>query len=217
MAFGGAGGLHVCELAEQLRMRQAIVPNRAGVLSALGMLVAEPGRQLTQTLGLSLSDTDGTQIENAIQKLTEKGKKALLKEGHQLENMIINASLDLCYHGQAHALEVSWVDKSTSEAAFHQQHQDRYGYQLSTPVELVNVRVGVRVRQELLFDDGTDYASLNTSVNSDKDFIMRTEIQAGQSINGAVTICDPDSTIWVAPGWTAEMDKQGHIVLTRNH
>ncbi|MCZ6804577.1 MAG: hydantoinase/oxoprolinase family protein [Proteobacteria bacterium] len=217
MAFGGAGGLHVCELAEQLGMRQAIVPNRAGVLSALGMLVAEPGRQLTQTLGLSLSDTDGTQIENAIQKLVEKGKKALLKEGHQLENLIINVSLDLCYHGQAHALEVSWAGKSSSEVAFHRQHLNRYGYQLSTPVELVNVRVGVKVRQGLLFEDGTDYALLNTSVDSDKDFIMRAEIQPGQSINGAVTICDPDSTIWVAPGWIAEMDKQGHIVLTKNH
>ena len=217
MAFGGAGGLHVCELAEQLGMTHAIVPNRAGVLSALGMLVAEPGRQLTQTLGCSLSNVNEAQIENAIQRLAENGKEALLKEGHQLENMIINASLDLCYYGQAHSLEISWVDKSTSEAAFHQQHQNRYGHQLNSPVELVNVRVGIKVRQDLLLDDGTDYAMVNTSVNGGEDFIMRTEIQPGQSINGAVTICDPDSTIWVAPEWTAEMDKQGHIVLTRNH
>lgn len=217
MAFGGAGGLHVCELAEQLGMTQAIVPNRAGVLSALGMLVAEPGRQLTQTLGCLLRDADEAQIESAIQRLAEKGKEALLKEGHQLENMVINTSLDLCYHGQAHSLEVSWADKSTSETAFHQQHQNRYGHKLQTPVELVNVRVGIKVRQDLLLDDGIDYAMTNTSVNRENDHLMRTEIRPGQVINGAVTICDPDSTIWVAPGWTAEMDKQGHILLRQNH
>ncbi len=217
MAFGGAGGLHVCELAEQLGMTQAIVPDRAGVLSALGMLVAEPGRQLAQTLGCLLCGVDEAQIDNIIQKLAERGKEALLKEGHQLENMVINASLDLCYHGQAHTLEVSWVDKSTSEAAFHQQHLNRYGHQLNTPVELVNVRVGIKVRLELVLDDGTDYAFTNNSMSNGDKYLMRTTIQSGQVINGAVTICDPDSTIWVAPGWTAEMDKQGHILLKRTH
>jgi N-methylhydantoinase A len=217
MAFGGAGGLHVCELAEQLGMTQAIVPNGAGVLSALGMLVAEPGRQFTQTLACLLSDVDEVQIENTIQRLAEKGKEALLTEGHELENMVINTSLDMCYHGQAHSLEVLWKDKSMSEAAFHQQHQKRYGHQLNTPVELVNVRVGIKVRQDLLLNDGTDYALINPSVNSGNDHLMRTELSLGQMINGAVTICDPDATIWVAPGWIAEMNKQGHILLTRNH
>src|SRR5690606_11998497 len=55
MAFGGAAGLHLCSLAEALGMRKAIVPAQAGVLSALGMLVAVPGRQLSKTVAQRLS------------------------------------------------------------------------------------------------------------------------------------------------------------------
>ena len=59
MSFGGAGGLHVCALAEALGMRHAMVPVQAGVLSALGMLVTPPGRLLTRTwLGLLEKRTD---------------------------------------------------------------------------------------------------------------------------------------------------------------
>lgn len=216
MAFGGAGGLHVCELAEQLGLRQAIVPHRAGVLSAFGMLVAEPGRQFTQTLACLLSEVDEAQIENIIQALAERGIEALLNEGQQRQHMTINASLDLCYHGQAHALEVSWTDKDTSEAAFHRQHQHRYGHQLDASVELVNVRVGIRARQDSLPGNGTDYALVNSSDTGEHDSLMRSQMITGQAIAGAVTICDPDATIWVAPGWIVEKDRLGHLLLMRH-
>jgi len=56
VSFGGAGGLHVCALAEALQMKQAIVPVQAGVLSALGMLVAVPSREMSRTCTLLLDD-----------------------------------------------------------------------------------------------------------------------------------------------------------------
>jgi N-methylhydantoinase A len=72
-SFGGAGGLHVCALAEALGMSRALVPVHAGVLSALGMVVTPAGRTLTRTrLGL-LDGADDLEIEAALSELAESG------------------------------------------------------------------------------------------------------------------------------------------------
>lgn len=215
MAFGGAGGLHVCELAEHLGMRKAIVPDQAGVLSAFGMLVAEPGRQLTQTLDCILADIDNERIENAIQKLVEQGKTALLKECHDVTDMKVKASLDLCYRGQAHTLEVVWSNKINCEAAFQKEHLERYGHRLDTPVRLVNVRVGITVSREISFPGGMDNAGTNNREYGSGEHIQRKDLKIGQCLIGEMTISDSGSSIWVAPGWIAEKDKYGHVLLRK--
>ena len=214
MAFGGAGGLHVCELAEQLGMTQAVVPNRAGVLSALGMLVAKPGRQLARTLGCLLEEVSNDSIENVIQQLAQQGKDALLKEGHTTTGMVINASLDLCYRGQAHTLEVIWGDKTLCETAFHQLHQERYGHCLDSPVELVNVRVGITLNRDISLPTGINRADLQERHNGE-NYVWRKEIQPGQRLTGEKIICDTESTVWIAPDWVAELDQNGHLILQK--
>ena len=81
MSFGGAGGLHVCELAEAMGMNRAMVPVHAGVLSALGMLVAPPGRQLSRTLGRPLSDVTPAEVESGLESLAASGAERLVAEG----------------------------------------------------------------------------------------------------------------------------------------
>ncbi len=63
VSFGGAGGLHVCALADALQMKRALVPANAGVLSALGMLAAEPSRERSLTINLLLKDCNMADIE----------------------------------------------------------------------------------------------------------------------------------------------------------
>ena len=213
MAFGGAGGLHVCELAEQLGMAQAIVPSQAGVLSALGMLVAKPGRQLTRTLGRLINDVTQAEIETAIKQLQQQAKQALAAEGHALDNLSFQVSLDLCYRGQASTLSVPFTDTTDAEIAFSKLHEQRYGYKLKTPVEIVNVNIGASIEQAVpKFKVSARAASALQEAN---DYFHRNNLKPGQLIEGEAIICDSESTTWVAPNWVAEADSHGHILLKK--
>ena len=72
MAFGGAGGLHLCELADALSMTQAMIPVHAGIFSALGLLLAPQGRELSQTVPGRLRDMDETEIGHRFDTLAER-------------------------------------------------------------------------------------------------------------------------------------------------
>ncbi len=75
VSFGGAGGLHVCALAEELEMTKALVPVNAGVLSALGMLVAEASRERSRTINKCAKDCDAESIENMFAELVDYAKE----------------------------------------------------------------------------------------------------------------------------------------------
>jgi N-methylhydantoinase A len=71
VSFGGAGGLHVCALAEELEMKKALVPVNAGVLSALGMLVAEASRERSRTINKLLKDCDAESVDKLFEELVD--------------------------------------------------------------------------------------------------------------------------------------------------
>ena len=134
-SFGGAGGLHVCALAEAMHMRQAIVPNRGGVLSAMGMLVAPRGRQFARTVNRDSEAADSASLENEFRELAELGKLELLAEGLAAENLGYHRSADLRYKGQSYTLNVPWEDTQQAIDAFQAKHRQRYGYDMAVAVE----------------------------------------------------------------------------------
>jgi N-methylhydantoinase A len=112
VAFGGAGPLHACALADELEMRTALVPDAAGVLSALGLVASDERRD---------------RVRSYLVPLREAGE--LPREGEA----------DLRYAGQSFELTVRLEDDLAG--AFHRAHEARYGYaDPSRPVELVAVR-----------------------------------------------------------------------------
>ncbi|MGD9299640.1 MAG: hydantoinase/oxoprolinase family protein, partial [Thiohalocapsa sp.] len=139
--FGGAGGLHVCALAEALGMDRAVVPERAGVLSALGMLAAPPGRLLTRAWLGPLAARGDAEVGAALGALADTGRAALTAEGLDAATLTRADSLDLRYRGQSYTLNLPWAGVAATTAAFHELHATRYGHNLDLPVELVNLRV----------------------------------------------------------------------------
>ncbi len=129
-SFGGAGGLHVCALAEALGMTRALVPVHAGVLSALGMLAARPGRTLTRTWVRDLGALADAEVQSRLEALAEAGALALMAEGLGRGELTTELSLDLRYRGQSYTLEVTWAGVGTSTEGFHQAHLARYGHRL---------------------------------------------------------------------------------------
>jgi len=223
MAFGGAGGLHLCALAEALGMCKAIAPVQAGVLSALGMLVAPPGRQLSKTLGFILSECSQIAIATALDELIDAGKAALAEEGIATARLELTPSLDLCYQGQAYTLNIPWVNVEVTESRFHQQHQVLFGHRLDSPVELVNVRAGVMAATdpppmpEMKSAGSDEPASFSCihGIDSPVPVWQRSNLSPAKKHAGPLIILDEVSTIYIAPGWACMADNRGNLIVEK--
>ncbi|WP_296808596.1 hydantoinase/oxoprolinase family protein [Thiocapsa sp.] len=222
-SFGGAGGLHVCALAEALGMTRALVPVHAGVLSALGMLVTPAGRTLTRTrLGLLAEAGDG-EIEAALGALAESGIAELEQEGVARADLRVEHSLDLRYRGQSHTLNLHWDGVAGTIAAFHAQHRDRYGHRLDLPVELVNLRVRVRGPIPNLVLPPIGVSGRGNPTGSSAAYgcptpvtcWTREDLGQGHGLLGPAIIADALATTWLAPGWRADLDAVGNLMLQR--
>jgi N-methylhydantoinase A len=224
VAFGGAGGLHVCELAELLDVRLALVPAHAGVLSALGMLVAPRGRQLSRTLGRPLKDYSVEAIEAAFDDLRNSGRKWMTSEGLADDQLSYSHSLDLCYDGQSFTLNVPWRGLASAENDFRAAHERRYGHSLAVPLRLINVRLSIieRVhrRPDLGLVDrpaaGDPVAAVPVGSWSDLVPLWRRDgLIAGQRLGGPAIVLEAVGTTYISPGWSALVDAYGNLALSR--
>lgn len=221
VSFGGAGGLHICELAESLSMHSALVPVHGGVLSALGMLVAEPARELSHTVSKILSDCDNEQIQRQFEHLIEQGKTMMVDELASCESQI-KCYLDVCYQGQSFNLPVTWTTLTEVEKTFHQLHEQRYGHQMDNPVELVNLRVAIKARQQtinlpILEQNTSEPISFVTVIGEagEVPVYQRENLGAGQKINGPALVVEKVATSYIKSGWQTEVDAVGNLLLTR--
>jgi N-methylhydantoinase A len=223
MSFGGAGGLHVCALADALDMQRAIVPVYSGVLSALGMLVAPRSRQLSQTVGKLLDDCDQQMILDYYAPLVASGTSALLAEGVMLQAITVEYSIDLRYAGQSYFLNVPWISIDASRAAFHQLHAQRYGHELDMPVELVNVRIGVYCAGQALQLNAMDIHTNTTprslrlpGVEQEVLLYLRASLAKGMKLMGPALITESVATTYLASGWSAGVDTAGNLILQKD-
>jgi len=227
-SFGGAGGLHVCALAEALQMKAAMVPVQSGVLSALGMLMAAKGRELSRTLNSEL--TESAQIKQAIdvelEQLIQQGIVALQAESVSAEAIEISTSLDCRYKGQSYTLNIEYNHDSTtaiseSQQLFIKQHQQRYGHSLELAIELVNVRVSLKANSQAVeLETRTNVLAArpytrSRMLDTDVDVYKREQLAVNQTINGPALISETTATIYVAPDWQCYLDEFGNLRLSQ--
>ncbi len=220
-SFGGAGGLHVCEIAEAMQMRRAIVPVHGGVLSALGMLAADQGRQFTRTVSTTLADA-GADLEAVLSELETQGREQLLAEGLNNEMLQCRRSADLRYRGQSYPLNVPWHSREKAGEQFAALHAQRYGYALREAIEIVNVRVNVFVPRDALRLPAYKPVSGNKVVTTQVygydepvDVYQRDALPVDESFQGPAIVCEYAATTFVAAGWEFAVDRLGNIVLQR--
>jgi len=223
VSFGGAGGLHVCALADALGMRQAMVPIHAGVLSALGMLVARRGRHLSRSLQGLMNEMHESRIEKSFAELVAEGASQLEREGVSGAGLHIDTSVDLRYRGQSYTLPIPWEGcRATAIELFHEAHQNRYGHRLDLPVELVTVHASVQGPQPLIAISATEqpasaaprWARLH-GVAGETLIRERRSLLPGEAIDGPALITETVSTTWLAPRWRARRDSVGNLLLER--
>ena len=225
MSFGGAGGLHICDLADALDVTDAIVPLNSGVLSALGMLAAQPGRELVKThQGIlhQLHDEALTAELNALLTIAQRELKdeGIIHTQHQYH-------LDLRYLGQTFSIAIAYHDITTAIADFHAMHSRLYGHALDKAVELVNLRVHVEAVRPP-FTLPTSLAVNATQQHQEAVYgaivgeanpvpIYRRDMLADACLlTGPALITEDHTTVFLKSGWLASKDELGNLKLTRS-
>ncbi len=228
ISFGGAGGLHVCALADALSMKRALVPVYGGVLSALGMLVSPPGRELSVSAIQLLSSLE---IDGLSQMFAELEVKGVAEMQAELAGDLprLQRSLDLRYQGQSFTLNIAINDGEeitiqSLQQQFHQLHRQTYGHELQLPVELVNIRLSLRGMASPF--SLPEVQSQNVEMNSASSIecygypegvqlYQREQLQAGQLIEGPALVLEKVSTTLIDRNWNCRVDAVGNLQLTR--
>ncbi len=140
VAFGGAGGLHACALAEALNIPHVIVPALPGALSALGILVSDVVKDYSRTVLWSITGkVPHSRIEQEFATLQRQAAKDFQQEAWQ-GKVNYQRSVDLRYRGQGYELNLPFTRNLLKD--FHDEHERCYGYAHRTrDVELVTLRL----------------------------------------------------------------------------
>lgn len=218
--FGGAGGLHACELAESLGIRKIIIPAFAGVFSALGMLYAAEIRDYARTVLSEVPWGETEVLELAFERLRAQAEADFKAPWQDLN---CQASLDLRYPGQSYELNLPY--SPSSEADFHALHFELHHF--SRPEispELVTIRL--RVSRELpkpkiLPAQAQNQVLKPQMIQSvgfaqgwlETPFYERSELPAGAEVSGPALILEDTATTLIAPGWRARLHALGHLCL----
>jgi N-methylhydantoinase A len=145
VAFGGAGGLHACELAETLAIPTVMIPARPGALSAYGILVSDVVKDYSRTVLWRMGNgLPAAKLNKEFQKLEASARREFRAEQWR-GALHYERSLDLRYRGQGYELNLPAT--ANIAARFHAEHQKRYGYHhAGREIELVTVRLRTRLR-----------------------------------------------------------------------
>ena len=235
-SFGGAGGLHVCEVAELLGMSRILIPRDAGVLSAAGMLATAPGREMIRTREQRLDDVSDETLHSWFKELEEAASHELSRETD--DTLVFRRGLDLRYVGQTHTLEVAYRgDLSNSAERFQEQHRQRFGHRLERPVELCDLRINARARRSPL--DAANVSpkhhpptKADPSIPNKERITTTAVILNGHAMTvpvftydeakqldghtGPLIIADKHTTVLVRPEWSLSGDEHGHLYLKRH-
>ncbi len=224
--FGGAGGLHVCELADLLRIRTILIPPHAGIFSALGMLAAAPGRSRTLTREWNLDAVSDESVNTLYAQLEKDACQELYATGVTADQVRTQRTGELRYLGQSFTLSLPWTSRDEVRRDFHQLHQQTYGHSFpGQAVELVHL--GVQVETDASLTEFPDSAGDDTAVTPTARVRIagiahpvpvypRGSLQAGVSLAGPLLVTEPTTTALIAEHWNLRMISTGTLLLERN-
>ena len=234
VVFGGAGPTHGCFIAEQVGIREVIVPPTPGTWSAFGLITADFRHDKSVSIFKELNDENWDFILEIRQQLEEELSKILRDEGFVDENIELKCFLDCRYEGQSYELKM--VHERTSNArkhveAFHELHQQKYGFFLMHhPIVVVNVHVVAWGKTKTpkfpeiakkhdqavspRFVREVWWSSMGKQVTP---IYHREDLLAGMTMNGPLIIEQDDTTTVVPSGWELRVFGNGHLIITRKN
>ncbi len=224
VSFGGAGGLHACDLARSLAIPHVFIPPMAATLSALGMLAADVQLDYVHTVMLP-NDTPFEMLEQQTKAMVKQSEEDLHREGVSPEQAVIIRTVDVRYIGQAFDLNVPLMPQFREE--FDRVHQERYGYcQEDAPIEIVNVRVRAigRVTPPSILKVPLGAADATAARGEERPVVVSQGIQGvphywgdrlrpGHEISGPAILVLDDTTVYIGPADHARIDSYLNILI----
>lgn len=226
-SFGGAGGMHAAEIASHLQMARVIVPKNAGVLSALGLLLTDSIKDYSQSILKTSEKITREKLENLFDKLYKKSLKDMEEEGFAQERIKIFSFLDLRYLGQSYEITIPYG--SYFIADFHKAHQKLYSYHhTQRPVEIVNIRVkavGLSKKIKLKRFHRGDAKTQRALIKKQSIWyegkrytapaFERSLLFPGDKVNGPALAVDRESTTFLPPSYTMEVDDFLNLIIQK--
>jgi N-methylhydantoinase A/oxoprolinase/acetone carboxylase beta subunit len=235
MAFGGAGPLHAGVLISMLGMKGCVIPQTPGVLSAYGLLNANIEVELTENFLQRVEDIEYRQLAQAFEKVKERCIRTMQKDGISVQEIGVRYSADLRYAGQSHEITVAIKEASITSSTimklvqdYHDLYSRMYGHTNQSAIEIVNVRCvtyetvepldSLRIERADSRKKGSFQVREAWFLGQDRPVttkvIGRDAFASGDSIAGPAIIEQPDTTVLVYPGQTANVDELNNLVIT---
>ena len=242
VAFGGAGALHACELAEIIGTDEVIVPILPGNTSAIGLALASVRRDRNTSVMRPLAEIDDREADALLDELTKQVAADLQEDGVVAREATFVAVARVSYHGQRYQIDVPFPSRNAPRAAsgfssslaavadsFRTQHLSRYGYIRDDPLTLFGVVVAGFAR---VAAQGTPTLRERPSARVSNarrerpvwfgdDFygtalLERDQLSPGHRFEGPAIIDQADATTVLPPGWDGSVDAYGNLLLRRN-
>jgi N-methylhydantoinase A len=235
VAFGGAGPMHANRLATELEIPTVLIPMSPGTTSAMGLLVTDLKHDYSTTLIQRVDKLDVEMVNRIYREMEKQGKKSLFQEGREHATIRFERQVDMRYVGQSFELVISLGDGKVEDALkrmvqdFHAEHERTYGFAApDEPVEFVTLRltaVGTITKPKLreLPEREGDVNAARRAVRQvyfaeaggfvDCPSYDRYQLAAGALIEGPAIVEEMDSTTVIHPGFHAEVDRYGNLLV----
>lgn len=229
VAFGGAGGLHACALAEALGIPQVIIPVFPGALSALGILASDVVKDYSRTLLWRISkQLPDKKLAQEFSQLERSAGRDFRTESWQ-GTPTLERSVDLRYKGQGYELNIPLTKNLLLD--FSNEHQRRYGYtHRNREIELVTIRLRATMRSRTMSLGtaalGRSGQSKATAARPPEAAVFfegkkvktrvysRDELSSGKTYHGPAIITEYSATAVIPAGKRIRMDQAGNLIIS---
>ena len=228
--FGGAGPLHACSIADDLYIPNVLVPVWPGVTSALGCLMSDIRHDDTWTVHRSTAQLEPGQVASLFDRMRQRVIAVFEADDIKPGQVELRYEAALQYDGQTHRLTIQLphgdVDGAKLASMFEDEHLQRYGVKVDVPVRLINLRLRASAPAPLTFDIDHPIPPTKEGVPRQSQMIFggvsydvqiwRREVMTTKTIvAGPARIDQVDTTTVIPPGWTAQLDNLGNILIIR--
>jgi 5-oxoprolinase (ATP-hydrolysing) len=227
VSFGGAGGQHACAIARSLGIPRVLHSPFAGVLSALGIGVADVKHIAQRTVHVALDERTPTALEQTFTELDQEVASAMKREGIRPEQLSRpQHSLDLCYEGEASLITVPSGTYEQVREGFESMHRQLYGYvhqnravevrvarsELTASAEPPAMKLTHEQREGALKARSTIQAVFEGKPRQVPVY-LREDLRPADELAVPSIVIEPTSTVVIEPGWQARITEAGDLVL----
>ncbi|WP_439599163.1 hydantoinase/oxoprolinase family protein [Falsiroseomonas sp.] len=229
LSFGGAGGLHATEVADELGITEVIFPREPGTLSAYGILFSDLAQDIARSRLYAAEESQAPALAEAVDSLRAEATARLEADEVPEAQRAVEIAADLRYRGQAFELLVPWPEAPALAplvARFHAAHRARFSYAAEgDPVEIVTLRataIGRLDKPAEAMPAAPDAATKpgtrriwQAGAATDWPVWRREAIRPGEVVDGPAIIEEAFATHVIARHWQASLDPEGAIIARR--